>query len=83
MTPTGHELKFTPTTEARYREMLEVLPPAVWTGLGFLVGEPHDHNAEGQPRFACFVQRGDKFFEVSRALTVAEFRAIRLMDLPS
>ena len=76
-------ITFTPTTEDRYNEMLEVLPPAVWTGLGFLVGEPQDHNAEGQPRFACFVKLGDKFFEASRTVTVAEFRAVRVSDLPS
>jgi hypothetical protein len=30
-------------TEARYDEMLGVLPPAHWTGKGFLVGEPSTH----------------------------------------
>jgi hypothetical protein len=29
-------------SEARYDEMLGILPPALWLGKGFLVGEPHD-----------------------------------------
>jgi len=29
--------------EERYDEFLGVLPPAHWTGKGFLVGEPFDH----------------------------------------
>ena len=29
--------------EARYDEMLGVLPPALWIDKGFLVGEPFDH----------------------------------------
>jgi hypothetical protein len=29
--------------EARYDEMLGVLPPALWLAKGFLVGEPYDH----------------------------------------
>jgi hypothetical protein len=29
-------------TKESYYEMLEVLPPEVWTGKGFLVEEPHD-----------------------------------------
>jgi hypothetical protein len=29
-------------SEARYDEMLGILPPAMWVGKGFLVGEPHD-----------------------------------------
>ena len=37
------------TTEAKYDEMLEILPPALWTGLGFLVGEPLDHDDNREP----------------------------------
>ena len=47
--------KWIETTEERYDEMLGVLPPAYWSSIGFLVGEPMDHNANGQPRFSAFV----------------------------
>jgi hypothetical protein len=46
--------KWNEVSEARYNEMLEALPPAVWAGLGFLVGEPFDHTADGYPRFTAF-----------------------------
>lgn len=74
--------KFTKTTEAKYWEMLEVLPPAIMTGDGFLVGEPMDHNAQGQPRFSAFFEypRGT-FYESVGPMTVAEFRALQPSDL--
>ena len=30
----------------RYAEMLSVLPPALWLGKGFIVGEPYNHNED-------------------------------------
>ena len=48
-----------PTTKALYFEMLEILPPALWIGGAFLVGEPVDHHAtSGQPRFEAYWERG-------------------------
>jgi hypothetical protein len=49
------------STEKRYWEMLEVLPPAAMTGLGFLVGEPFDHGTctvKGftLPRYSAFAE---------------------------
>lgn len=64
-------------TEERYWEMLECLPPALWTGNGFLVGEPYDHHAiTGQPRYQACIQRGKDYLTSSRPMTKAEFRAI-------
>ena len=65
----------TPVTAERYREMLEVLPPARWAHDGFLVGEPHDHSGpEGHARYAYFYRRGDEHFEAG-LLTEAQFNA--------
>ena len=68
---------WTPTTAEQYDEMLNCLPPALWTSAGFLVGEPWDHDAEtGRPRFQAFVAKGGEFFTASRPMTRAEFRAL-------
>lgn len=72
---------WTRTTRAKYWEMLEVLPPALWIGGAFLVGEPTDHHAStGRPRFAAYWQRGSsedstRYLVASRPLTRAELRA--------
>ncbi len=64
------------TTKERYRDMLEVLPPAFYRHGLFLVGEPMDHDiATGQPRFSGFWQKGTACFAASRPLTIAEARA--------
>lgn len=60
----------------RFDEMLGVLPPAVHTGFGFLVGEPWDHNAEGYPRFAPFLSVSGRYYEGSEPITAHEFRAL-------
>ena len=65
-----------PCTEERYHEMLEVLPPAFWRGGLFLVGEPCDHDAgTGQPRYAAFWKRGDRFTASDRPITRQEAAA--------
>lgn len=64
-------------TEERYNELLECLPPALWTGSGFLVGEPYDHHAiTGQPRFQACMKKWNEHFASSRPMTKAEFRAL-------
>lgn len=65
-------------TRDRYHEMLNVLPPAAWVGGDFLVGEAVDDcPLTGRVRFAMFREvAGGRFLESSRAVTVAEFRAI-------
>lgn len=63
------------TTEEKYDEMLNVLPPALWIGGGFLVGEPWDHDAgNGQPRFAAYRYRDNVYEVANRPITRAEFR---------
>lgn len=63
-----------PTTEERYHEMLEVLPPAAWLANGFLVGEPADHHAmTSQPRYDAFRVVGTDYQVSSRPLTKKEF----------
>ena len=66
---------WTETTEEKYWEMLEVLPPAARHSGGFLVGEPWDHHAvSGRARFAAYRELyGGKFYTANRPLTVAEF----------
>jgi hypothetical protein len=64
------------TTEERYYEMLGVLPPECWTSLGFLVGEPMDHDNHGRPRFSAFIKMDGKFYEGKQAMTGVAFRAL-------
>lgn len=68
-------MKWEQVTEERYDEMLGVVPPAVYTSHGFLVGEPHDHDAEDRPRFQAYVQIDGKFYGAKEVMTIAEFRA--------
>lgn len=75
-------MKFTKTTEEKYWEMLEVLPPEIMTGYGFLVGEPMDHNANGYPRFAAFVEYPiGTFFESTGPMTISEFKALNPTEI--
>lgn len=61
-------------TQEHFNEMLNVLPPIYGPG-GFMVSEACDHCAKtGAPRFAAYRERGGKFWESSRPMTVAEFR---------
>lgn len=70
------------TTQVKYWEMLEVLPPAAMGHGGFLVGEPWDHHATtGQPRFAAYAEKGGKYWKASRPITRKEFAALMLAPL--
>jgi hypothetical protein len=70
-------ITWTQTTEATYREMLDVLPPAAWVAGYFLVGEPTDHcAATGAPRFQGYRETAGRYFASSRPITLAELRAI-------
>lgn len=67
---------WTETTKEVYWEMLEVLPPAAMGNGGFLVGEPWDHHAKtGQPQFAAYREKGDKYWTANRPITRKEFAA--------
>jgi len=73
-------ITFKEVDEARYDEMLGVLPPALWIDKGFLVGEPFDHRrckATGRltASFAAFIRHRGKYYESKEAMTAAEFRA--------
>ena len=73
-----------PTTEERYDEMLGVLPPALYTEVGFLVGEPWDHHAlTGQPRYQAFAAlRGVKaYYVASRPMTKKEFLKVTAVSI--
>jgi hypothetical protein len=64
------------TTEEKYFEMLEVLPPAYMAGGAFLVGEPWDHHARtGEPRFQAF-RHTDKYLVANRPVTRNELKMI-------
>jgi hypothetical protein len=70
------QAKWKRVTEARYWEMLEILPPAMQTAHGFLVGEPWRHvmeNGREVGAFMAFVRHGGEHFECSEALTARQF----------
>lgn len=67
------------TTEARFHEMLEALPPAATVPgyAAFMVGEASDHHARtGQPRFAAFKCEGGKYWNFTRPMTFREFNQV-------
>lgn len=69
-------LKDRPITEARFDEMLGVLPPAIQTSNAFLVGEPVDHGGPGhQARFQLFFTEGGKYYDGGLA-TIPEFKLL-------
>ena len=75
-------ITWTETTEARYYEMLDVLPPACSRGNGFLVGEPWDHHAiTGRPRYQACLFYGGKYYASSRPVSVTEFLNPALMTV--
>ena len=69
-------VKWVPTTEKHYYDMLGVLPPASYgDGGAFQVGEPMDHKG-GRLTFSSFKMEGDdNYFESEEALTFKEFAA--------
>ena len=70
-------IQWDPITEDYWQEMLEVLPPAAYSDIGFLVGEPTDHHAQsGRPRFVAYIRRNGQHLESSRPLTIQEFNAL-------
>ena len=76
------------TTEAKYWEMLEILPPACMAYGGFLVGEPWNHSPIGEPRFEAYVtvtssSGGKEWWVNTEPMTIAEFRSLmRFGNLP-
>jgi hypothetical protein len=73
--------------EQRYDEQMGVLPPAIYTTNGFLVGEPHDHRpckVRGfvTATYAAFVSFEGRFFEGPN-MTVAEFKKLDITTVLS
>lgn len=70
-------LTWTETTDERYDDMLNVLPPAAWHNGAFLVGEAQDHHATtGRPRFTCCKREHGKYYVADRPMTHKEFCAL-------
>lgn len=73
------DFSWLPTTEERYHDMLEVLPPAAMMRGAFLVGEAQDHlSDDGSPRFTVYryFRSAGEYAVGSRPITVAEFEAL-------
>jgi hypothetical protein len=73
-------------TEERYDHMLGILPPALWLGKGFLVGEPSTHRkckvtGMVRPTYAAFFTSFGRYFE-GDDMTVDEFKCFDVNDLP-
>lgn len=74
------------TSEERFFEMLEVLPPEMMLGGGFLVGEPAIHKRDGisgnvMPAFDAYKKIGkfgsdEKFFVYPEPVTMPEFKEL-------
>lgn len=73
-------------SEERYDEMLGVLPPAIMTGFGFLVGEPSTHrtcDVTGDVRAAWqpFARVGSKYYGATQCMTIPEFKQLKMSDI--
>ena len=73
-------MKWKRVDEKRYMEMLEILPPAHWTGKGFLVGEPSSHRKckltnRLSATYQAFITYNGKFYEGDEPMTLGEFVA--------
>jgi hypothetical protein len=63
------------TTESEYHEMMGAVPPFCFASVGFLVGEPWDHDAlNGRPRYTGYRNTGRGYYKSSRPITKKEFR---------
>jgi hypothetical protein len=72
--------------EARYNEVLEILPPALWLANRFLMGEAASHRkckvtGKTATTYSAFFAAFGRYYE-SDPMTVAEFRAFNNDDLP-
>lgn len=82
-------ISFKEVDEARFYEMLEILPPHCQSSAGFLVGEPWTHRLctiSGATRaaYSALIHLGDRYFESTAAVTapeyLAEIQRCRLVD---
>ena len=77
-------MKWKRVPEARFWEMLGMLPPAYQSGLGFLVGEAWTHGRcsvshEVVPMFQAFIEKSGRYYEAVGPMSIAEFRAGKLL----
>ena len=77
MTNSTSPISWTEIPEDEFEEALNVLPPVVLLGKGFLLGEPQDHeHSANYPRYTAYLQRNGKFLKSSRPLTIREFKEV-------
>ena len=62
------------TTERQFIEQLGAVPPRKRRGPAFLVGEPWDHNHNGEAVYACFMRQGDNY--QARYMSLREFNEL-------
>ncbi len=78
-------MKFIETTEEKYNYALGVLPPKMFDGSDFLVGEVVTHSTcsvtgrYGQPFFAAYIHRHPLWLVSDKALTREEFEKLKQM----
>lgn len=72
-------MKLYKTTERHYNDMLEVVPPVAMDSQnelhGFLVGEPMNHNKQGEAQYTSYFSINDTYV-VGGPMTVAEFARV-------
>lgn len=68
-------------SESDYQYGLECLPPAVWIGDTFMVGEPMSHTDKGAATFTAYLKRDGKFYCGKQPMTVKEFRRVKLAEI--
>lgn len=61
-------------SEARFDEMLDMVPPALQMAKGFLAGEAVDQDRGGLPRFRAFIEFEGKYYECEQPMTRTQFR---------
>jgi hypothetical protein len=49
-------------TKEEYIRCLEVLPPARQVSNAFMMGEPFDHTAQGQPRYMTYGEKDGVYY---------------------
>ena len=79
-------MAWTETTEEQYHDMLDILPPALYSEHGFLVGEPVTHRpcrvtGDLSPTYDAFVYVRQKYYAAHESLTKAEFRAVTVAEV--
>ena len=77
---TGDAMNWIEITETEYVDALEVLPPALHLGHGFLFDEPTIQK-EGRPCYSPYLRICGRYFAGSEPMTNTEFRALRINEL--